>query len=97
MNKMAPVILAAADRYRLEDLKTWCDSSFRQMSSKNCFEQMFLDTHHPAEGMVKLGSLVDIVWISHRCDCSYRQVFETCASHLFIFVLIFSFFLENYL
>lgn len=52
-NKMAPVILAAADRYRLEDLKTWYETRLtRQMLSKNCFEQLSLTTHHPAESMV---------------------------------------------
>jgi|688.fasta_scaffold632706_1 speckle-type POZ protein len=50
---MAPVILAAADRYRLEDLKTWYETRLtRQMLSKNCFEQLSLTTHHPAESMV---------------------------------------------
>nr|CAH0105706.1 unnamed protein product [Daphnia galeata] len=54
MDKMAPGIFAAADKYLLEDLKSWCETHLiRQMSAENCLELLSLTTHHPAEHLKK--------------------------------------------
>jgi speckle-type POZ protein len=54
MDKMAPGILAAADKYLLEDLKSWCETHLiRQMSAENCLELLSLTIHHPAEHLKK--------------------------------------------
>jgi speckle-type POZ protein len=54
LNKMAPGLLAAADKYLLEDLKSWCEAHLiRQMSAENCLELLSLTTHHPAEHLKK--------------------------------------------
>jgi speckle-type POZ protein len=54
MNQMAPGILAAADKYLLEDLKTRCETHLiRQMSAENCLELLSLTSHHPAEHLKK--------------------------------------------
>jgi speckle-type POZ protein len=54
MDKIAPGILAAADKYLLEDLKSWCETHLiRQMSAENCLELLSLTTHHPAEHLKK--------------------------------------------
>jgi speckle-type POZ protein len=54
MNKMAPNLLAAADKYLLEDLKSRCETHLiRQMSAENCLELLSLTTHHPAEHLKK--------------------------------------------
>jgi speckle-type POZ protein len=54
MDKMAPGLLAAADKYLLEDLKTRCENHLiRQMSADNCLELLSLTTHHPAEHLKK--------------------------------------------
>jgi speckle-type POZ protein len=57
MNKMAPGILAAADKYLLQDLKTRCETHLiRQMSAENCLELLSLTTHHPAEHLKKYAN-----------------------------------------
>ena len=54
LNKMAPGLLAAADKYLLEDLKSRCETHLiRQMSAENCLELLSLTTHHPAEHLKK--------------------------------------------
>ncbi len=54
MNQMAPGILAPADKYLLEDLKTRCETHLiRQMSAENCLELLSLTTYHPAEHLKK--------------------------------------------
>ncbi len=54
MDKMALRILAAADKYLLEDLKIQCETHLiRQMSAENCLELLSLTTHHPAEYLKK--------------------------------------------
>ena len=54
LNKMAPGLLAAADKYLLEDLKSCCETHLiRQMSAENCLELLSLTTHHPAEHLKK--------------------------------------------
>ena len=54
MDKMAPGILAAADKYLLKDLKSWCETHLiRQMSAENCLELLSLTIHHPAEHLKK--------------------------------------------
>ena len=54
MNKMAPGIFAAADKYLLEDLKIQCETHLiRQMSAETCLELLSLNTHHPAEHLKK--------------------------------------------
>ena len=57
MNKMAPGILAAADKYLLQDLKTRFETHLiRQMSAENCLELLCLATHHPAEHLKKYAN-----------------------------------------
>jgi speckle-type POZ protein len=54
MDKMAPGILAAADKYLLEGLKSWCENHLiRKMSAENCLELLSLTTHHAAEHLKK--------------------------------------------
>jgi speckle-type POZ protein len=54
MDKMALGLLAAADKYLLEDLKTRCENHLiRQMSGNYCLELLSLTTHHPAEHLKK--------------------------------------------
>ena len=54
MDKMAPGILAAADKYLLEDLKSRCETHLiQQMSAENCLELLSFTTHHPAEHLTK--------------------------------------------
>ena len=54
MNKMATGLLAAADKYLLEDLKSRCENHLIwQMSAKNCLELLSLTAHHPAEHLKK--------------------------------------------
>ena len=54
LNKMAPGLLAAADKYLLDDLKIQCETHLiRQMSAENCLELLSLTTHHPAEHLKK--------------------------------------------
>ena len=49
--KMAPGLLTAADKYLLEDLKSWCETHLiRQMSAENCLECLSLSTLHPSSG-----------------------------------------------
>ncbi len=50
MNKMATGLLAAADKYLMEDLKIQCENHLIwQMSAENCLELLSLTAHHPAE------------------------------------------------
>jgi speckle-type POZ protein len=54
MKKMAPRLLAAADKYLLEDLKSRCETHLiRQMSAENCLELLSLAIHHPVEHLKK--------------------------------------------
>jgi speckle-type POZ protein len=55
MDVMAPALLAAADKYLLDHLKTRCETHLiHQMSSKNCLDLLALTiTHHPAEYLKK--------------------------------------------
>ncbi len=54
MDVMAPGLLAAADKYLLEHLKTRCETHLiRQMSDKNCLNLLWLTAHHPAEHLKK--------------------------------------------
>jgi speckle-type POZ protein len=54
MNKMASGLLAAADKYRLADLKSRCETHLiRQMSAENCLELLSVTTNHPAEHLKK--------------------------------------------
>jgi speckle-type POZ protein len=54
MDVMAPALLAAADKYLLDKLKTRCETHLiRQMSAKNCLDLLTLTTHHPAEHLKK--------------------------------------------
>ena len=54
MNKMATGLLAAADKYLLEDLKSRCENHLIwQMSAENCLELLSLTAHHPAEHLKK--------------------------------------------
>jgi speckle-type POZ protein len=55
MDVMAPALLAAADKYLLDKLKTRCETHLiRQMSSQNCLDLLALTiTHHPAEHLKK--------------------------------------------
>jgi speckle-type POZ protein len=56
MDVMAPALLAAADKYLLEDLKMYCETHLiRQMSSQNCLNILTLTTHHPAEHLKKFA------------------------------------------
>ncbi len=54
MDVMAPGLLAAADKYLLDHLKTHCETHLiRQMSVKNCLDLLSFTTHDPAEGLQK--------------------------------------------
>jgi speckle-type POZ protein len=54
MDVMAPGLLAAADKYLLEELKTRCETHLiRKMSAMNCLDLLTLTTHHPAEYLKK--------------------------------------------
>jgi speckle-type POZ protein len=55
MDVMAPALLAAADKYLLDQLKTRCETHLvHQMSSQNCLDLLALTiTHHPAEHLKK--------------------------------------------
>ncbi|EFX73056.1 hypothetical protein DAPPUDRAFT_110141 [Daphnia pulex] len=56
MDVMAPALLAAADKYLLEHLKTRCETHLiRQMSAKNCLDLLTLTTNHPAEYLKKFA------------------------------------------
>jgi speckle-type POZ protein len=56
MDVMAPGILAAANKYMLDQLKTRCETHLiRQMSAKNCLDLLTLTTHHPAEHLKKFA------------------------------------------
>ncbi|XP_046638663.1 speckle-type POZ protein-like [Daphnia pulicaria] len=56
MDVMAPGLLAAAEKYLLEDLKTRCETHLiRKMSAKNCLGLLTLTTHHPAEHLKKFA------------------------------------------
>jgi speckle-type POZ protein len=56
MDVMAPGLLAAADKYLLDQLKNWCETHLiRQMSSQNCLNMLTLTTHHPAEHLKKFA------------------------------------------
>jgi speckle-type POZ protein len=47
---MAPALLAAADKYLLDELKTRCKTHLIcQMFSQNCLDLLSLTTHHPPE------------------------------------------------
>jgi speckle-type POZ protein len=54
MDIMATGILAAAEKYLLDHLKTLCERHLiRQMSAKNCLDLLVLTTNHPAEYLKK--------------------------------------------
>ena len=54
MDKMASGLLAAADKYLLEGLKSWCEAHLiRKMSAENCLELLSFTTHHAAEHLKK--------------------------------------------
>jgi speckle-type POZ protein len=54
MDVMAPGLLAAAEKYLLDELKTRCETHLiRKMSAKNCLSLLTLTTHHPAEHLKK--------------------------------------------
>jgi speckle-type POZ protein len=54
MDKFAPGLLAAADKYLLEELKIQCETHLiNQMSAENCLELLSLTAHHPAEHLKK--------------------------------------------
>jgi speckle-type POZ protein len=56
MEVMAPGILAAANKYLLDQLKHRCETHLiRQMSAKNCLNMLTLTTHHPAEHLKKFA------------------------------------------
>jgi speckle-type POZ protein len=56
LDVMAPALLAAADKYLLDELKTRCETHLiRQMSSQNCADLLSLTTHHPAEHLKKFA------------------------------------------
>jgi speckle-type POZ protein len=57
MDIMAPGLLAAADKYFMDQLKTRCETHLiRQMSVKNCLDLLALTiTHHPAEHLKKFA------------------------------------------
>jgi speckle-type POZ protein len=56
MDVMAPGLLAAADKYLLEELKTRCETHLiRKMSAMNCLDLLTLTTHHPAEHLKKFA------------------------------------------
>jgi speckle-type POZ protein len=56
MDVMAPALLAAADKYLLEELKIHCETHLiRQMSTKNCIDLLSLTTHHPAGHLKKFA------------------------------------------
>jgi speckle-type POZ protein len=56
MDVMAPGLLAAADKYLLDELKYRCETHLiRQMSAKNCLDLLTLTTNHPAEHLKKFA------------------------------------------
>jgi speckle-type POZ protein len=56
MDVMAPGLLAAAEKYLLDELKTRCETHLiRKMSAKNCLSLLTLTTHHPAEHLKKFA------------------------------------------
>jgi speckle-type POZ protein len=56
MDVMAPELLAAADKYLLDQLKTRCETHLiRQMSAKNCLNMLTLTAHHSAEHLKKFA------------------------------------------
>jgi speckle-type POZ protein len=56
LDVMAPALLAAADKYLLENLIARCETHLiRQMSAKNCLDLLTLTTHHPAEHLKKFA------------------------------------------
>jgi speckle-type POZ protein len=56
MDVMAPGLLAAADKYLLDQLKTRCETHLiRQMSAMNCLDLLTLTTYHPAEYLKKFA------------------------------------------
>ncbi|XP_046638577.1 TD and POZ domain-containing protein 4-like [Daphnia pulicaria] len=56
MDTMALGLLAAAEKYLLDQLKTRCESHLiRKMSAKNCLDLLTLTTHHPAEHLKKFA------------------------------------------
>jgi speckle-type POZ protein len=56
MDIMAPELLAAADKYMLDELKTRCETHLiRKMSAKNCLDLLTLTAHHPAEHLKKFA------------------------------------------
>jgi speckle-type POZ protein len=56
MDTMALGLLAAAEKYLLDQLKTRCESHLiRKMSAKNCLDLLTRTTHHPAEHLKKFA------------------------------------------
>ncbi len=56
LDVMAPALLAAADKYLLDELKTRCETHLIcQMSSQNCADLLSLTTQHPAEYLKKFA------------------------------------------
>ncbi len=56
MDVMAPALLAAAEKYLIDELKSRCETHLiRQMSAKNCLSLLTLTTHHPAEHLKKFA------------------------------------------
>jgi speckle-type POZ protein len=54
MDVMAPGLLAAAEKYLIDELKSRCETHLiRKMSAKNCLSLLTLTTHHPAEHLKK--------------------------------------------
>jgi speckle-type POZ protein len=70
MDKLALGILAAADKYLLEELKIQCETHLiRQMSAENCLELLSLTTHHPAEHLKKYA-------LDYFRRCPGKSIFE---------------------